>query len=182
MFNTNDRSKVMKKLILAIIAVCCVQLAYTAYNATEAGRQEFARVISKPVTVPFFAKPPVAELAPSEDEAVDLDPEAEFVSVSSEPIRRVLPRRKFRRNRVVTYDHSFETTSIVVPKGEKYEFKEPDVQETKVAAFTQRKVPNSAPSVEGAKKVREKRSILDKTGSVIKKPFKWLKNLFAKND
>ncbi|HMM81102.1 MAG TPA: hypothetical protein PKC65_13880 [Pyrinomonadaceae bacterium] len=172
----------MKKLILAIIAVCCVQLAYTAYNATEAGRQELAQVISKPVTVPLFGKPPVAELAPSEDEAIDLDPAAEFANVSSEPIRRVLPRRKFRRNRVVTYDHNFETTSIVVPKGEKYEFKEPDVQETKVAAFTQRKVPNSAPSVEGAKKVREKRSILDKTGSVIKKPFKWLKNIFAKND
>lgn len=172
----------MKKLILAIIAVCCVQLAYTAYNAREAGRQEFAQVISRPITAPFFARPPVAELTPSEDEAVDLEPEAEFGDVSSERVRRTLPRRKFHRNRVVTYDQNFETTSIIVPKGEKYEFKAPDVQETKVAAFTARKVSNSVPSVIEPEKRRQKRSILDKTGSVLKKPFKWLKNLFAKND
>ncbi|MBX3281851.1 MAG: hypothetical protein KF756_05170 [Acidobacteria bacterium] len=171
----------MKKLILAIIAVCCVQLAYTAYNATEAGRQELARVISNPIAPPF-ARMPVADIEPTQDEAVDLDQDEDIVVAETSPTRRVAPRRKFRRNQVLTYVRDFETTSIVVPKGEKYEFKAPAAEETKVASFVEKKKPRTVVSAVEPRQKREKRTILDKTGSVIKKPFKWLKNIFAKND
>jgi len=173
----------MKKLVLAIIAVCCAQLAYTAYNATEAGRQEFARALTSPIAAPFKAKTPVAELDPAADVAVDLDPDDVIANTGNEPVRRTTPRRKFRRNQVITYDRDFETTSIVIPKGEKYEFKEPAIEEeSKVASFTEKKPRRTVVSAIEPEKRREKRSILDKTGSVIKKPFKWIKDLFAKND
>jgi len=172
----------MKKLVLAIIAVCCAQLAYTAYNATEAGRQEFARVITTPIAAPFSAKTTVADLDSTADLAVDLDPSEDISDADPAPIRRVIPRRKFRRNQVVTYDRDFGTTSIVIPKGEKYEFKESSIEESKVASFTEKKTPRRVDFAVEPEKRREKRSILDKTGSVIKKPFKWLKDLFAKNN
>lgn len=172
----------MKKLILAIIAVCCAQLAYTAYNATEAGRQEFARVVTTPIAAPFSAKTTVAELDPAADLAVDLDPNQDIADADPAPVRRAIPRRKFRRNQVVTYDRDFETTSIVVPKGKKFEFKESSIEESKVASFTAKKTPQRVDLAAEPENRREKRSILDKTGSVIKKPFKWLKDLFAKNN
>ncbi|KXJ98822.1 MAG: hypothetical protein UZ17_ACD001002564 [Acidobacteria bacterium OLB17] len=171
----------MKKLVLGIIAVCCAQLAYTAYNATEASRQEFARVVSRPIVSPFFPGTSTAELEPSVDEAVDLDvdevrPAAAATMTTDRPNRR----RKFRRNQVVTYQHEFETTKIVVPKGEKYVFKAPEPVESKVASFTAKKEPRTV--VSALDRPVKKRSFLDKTGSVIKKPFRWLKDLFAKND
>ncbi|HQZ82463.1 MAG TPA: hypothetical protein PLR83_04520 [Pyrinomonadaceae bacterium] len=172
----------MKRLVLAIVAVCCAQLAYTAYNATEAGRQEFARVVTTPIAAPFYTRTTIAELDPTADVAVDLDPDEATENVDVEPVRRTIPRRKFRKNQVVTFDGNFETTSIVIPKGEKYEFKEPVAKESKVASFTAKKTNRTVVSAVEPEKRREKRSILDKTGSVIKKPFKWLKELFAKND
>lgn len=172
----------MKKLVLAIIAVCCAQLAYTAYNATEAGRQEFARIVNAPIVAPFFAGTKVAELDPTADVAVDLDRYAAGSDADTPRPRRTVPRRKFRKNQFVTYDRRFETTSIVVPKGEKYEFKQPAAEESNVAAFTATKPKRTVVSAVEPEKRRGKRSILDKTGSVIKKPFKWLKDLFAKND
>jgi len=172
----------MKKLVLAIIAVCCAQLAYTAYNATEAGRQEFARIVNAPIVAPFFAGTKVAELEPTPDMAVDLDQNV-AVSDADTPRPRRTIRRKSRKNQFVTYDRTFETTSIVVPKGEKYEFKQPATDvESNVASFTATKPKRTVLSAIEPEKRREKRSILDKTGSVIKKPFKWLKDLFAKND
>lgn len=172
----------MKKLVLAIIAVCCAQLAYTAYNATEAGRQEFARVVTTPIAAPLFAGTSVAELDPSEDVAVDLVQNEPVSEVDTDPVRRAIPRRKFRKNRFVTYERDFETTRIVVPKGEKYEFKAPAPGESEVASFTAKKPNRTVVSAIEPEKRREKRSLLDKTGSVIKKPFKWLKDLFAKNN
>lgn len=169
----------MKKLVLGIVSVFLTQLIFVAYNwtgdelAADVGRVSEYRIEPEQWPIIRNIRPPYPETIATVTENVRETPSA-FIAPTPKladhrPAPRVAKRNTFKQN-----DLRFEPTVITYS--------------TVPVKFTERPQIASVPAMENAKNgsaqplKKQKRSLIQKTGSVIKKPFVWLKNLVAKND
>ncbi len=169
----------MKKLVLGIVSVFLTQLIFIAYNwtgdelAADVGRVSEFRIERESWPIIRNVRPPYPETIAEVDETEITSP-----PVSSAPRPMVVAYkpapRTTKRNTFVKNELKFEPTVISYS--------------TVPVTFTQRPQIASVPESETEKPtsaqapVKKKRSLLQKTGSVVKKPFVWLKNLVAKID
>lgn len=169
----------MKKLVIGIISVFLTQVVFIAYNwtgdelAADVGRVSEHQVEREPWPIIRSVRPPYPETIVDADEP-DLTPPAPVITpkvqlASYKPAPKTAKRNTFMRN-----DLKFEPTVITYS--------------TLPVKFTERPQISGVPEPETVKAssaqpiTKKKRTFLQKTGSVIKKPFVWLKDLVARND
>lgn len=169
----------MKKLVLGIISVFVTQVFFVAYNWTgdeltaDVGRVTEYTIESEPWPVIRFVRPPYPETIATVTEIVREAPSADITPKPElavyRPAAKVAKRNTFKQNEL-KFEPNVITYSTVPVK------------------FTERPQIASVPAVENTKNAspqpmkKQKRSLIQKTGSVIKKPFVWIKNLVARID
>ncbi len=171
----------MKKLVLGIISVFVTQVFFVAYNWTgDELTADVGRVTEYTIEKEYW--PAIRSVRPPYPET--MAKAAEIVIESVKPVVVVAPKPEIasykpvpkltKRNYIVKNDIKFEPTVITYS--------------TVPVKFTERPQIASVPETETVKStsaqapIKKKRSFLQKTGSVIKKPFVWIKNLVAKMD
>ncbi|HMT06708.1 MAG TPA: hypothetical protein PKA82_01805 [Pyrinomonadaceae bacterium] len=169
----------MKKLVLGIISVFLTQLIFVAYNwtgdelAADVGRVSEYKIETEPWPVIRTVRPPYPETIalageqPQHDETRNVQPVVIATSVKTPP-------KAERRTTLIKNDVTFKPTVITYSNVPVTFSERPQIA---AAPATERIQTLSAQPV-----TKKKRSLIQKTGSVIKKPFVWIKNLVAKID
>ena len=169
----------MKKLVLGIVSVFLTQLVFVAYNwtgdelAADVGRVSEHTIESEPWPVIRSVRPSYPETIATVAENVSETPSAVIAPKPELAVYRPAPKIA-KRNTFKQNELKFAPTVITYS--------------TVPVKFTERPQIASVPNMEHTKNgsaqplKKQKRSLIQKTGSVIKKPFVWLKNLVAKND
>lgn len=166
----------MKKLVLGIISVFAMQVGFVALNwsgdefSSDVGRVREFYIDTESWPVIRNARPPYPETTVAAVESISIaapKTETAIAKVAHKPVER-----KARTNQFNQADVVFEPKVITYS--------------TVPASFTERPIVAKS-KVEPAvspqpQPIKKKRSFLQKTGSVIKKPFVWIKDLVAKLD
>jgi hypothetical protein len=167
----------MKKLILGIIAVFCLQVGFIAYNAAQRLDLAVSKTVSYPVELPNNEAPlAVSDTTPDDNDSALLarsDKPDAFRPVMAE--RRGVGTQLDRRPvKVVAKDPGFRPTVITIPAQKPVEFR---FKNEYAALETPRSSANYDVAPAQAAPRQEKRSFLSK---VIRKPYELIKALGSK--
>lgn len=175
----------MRKLVLGIALVICLDVAFILMMANETEVSEMARAVIPNPAVPVNRQ--IKSLEPvvihDNEEFVDPDPVRSARSVRYEPrskSRSVVARRRTSSTRDVpdiplNTKRLFPDKIIYIGQYEAAEDLEPAIDVSPVKAPLEAKSENSeiTPTI-------KKRSFESRAFGVIKKPYKWIKSLASK--
>lgn len=169
----------MKKLVLGIVSVFLTQLVFVAYNwtgdelAADVGRVTEYTIESEPWPVIRSVRPPYPETIARVTETASETPTTVIAPKPELAVYR-LARKVAKRNTFKQNELKFAPTVITYSMVPAKFTERPQI--ASVSATENTKIASAQPLK------KQKRSLIQKTGSVIKKPFVWIKNLVAKID
>ena len=170
----------MKKLILGIIAVFCLQLGFTAYFADRSGDSGMIGRVGTDEVEPM-PNTAISRSAPSREPLIARSEtvERDLPVVTNDRVRavRTLPAVDRQQDQITSSRAVTGTAKIRQPVYSYASTRAPAPRAAKgiTAVETDEKVA-------GMEVKRGKRSLWSKTYSVVKKPVRWMKNLVAKAD
>ena len=170
----------MKKPLLGIFAVFCLQLGFIAYNAiipAEGSPMNVDEVATTAAPLPVFSDLDFVSSVPVSAPELTSDPEAPRAQRSGVPRPR---SASVKNNDFRVFQTDFKSVSITVPKPSPFTFavREPSTR----TEYPTTAAPERTPAAYEVRTLerRKKRNFFAKSLAVVKKPYDWLKAVGSK--